>query len=232
VILRPPPSALDLMQVGWEIAPEGMRPSPGFRPYAHEGPWTLYRGPQVPRASFVTNWTVTDAQSALHTVTRRTFQPEKTAVLETSPGISPSHVAGGTTSYRWVSTQEARVDVDAPTPGIVLVRNTFDDNWHASVDGHPVQMLRADYFLQGIPVPEGQHTIVLTYQDPAVGQGLIGSGIVLVLMLGAAVFLYVRRRRPVVMIPVAEEQPVVMEPVGATAELERAPAGQASEVHP
>ncbi len=89
VVLRPSPSALDLLQVGWEIAPEGMRPSPGFRPYAREGPWTLYRGPDVPRASFVSDWTVTDEQSALHTVTQRGFQPEKTAVLETPPGILP-----------------------------------------------------------------------------------------------------------------------------------------------
>jgi hypothetical protein len=232
VILRPPPSALDLLQVGWEIAPEGMRPSPGFHPYAHEGPWTLYRGPNVPRASFVSDWTVTDEQSALHTVTQRGFQPEKSVVLEASPGISKTRVAGGTTSYQWLSTQEARVDVDAPSAGIVLVRNTFDSNWHATVDGHPVTLLRADYFLQGIPVTAGQHTIVLTYQDPAIGRGLIGSGVVLVLLLGTAIVLYVRRRRPVVMLPVAEEAPVLIEPVGAPAELEPTPAGHTSEVHP
>jgi Bacterial membrane protein YfhO len=232
VILRPPPSALDLLQVGWEIAPEGMNPSPGFRPYAHEGPWTLYRGPDVPRASFVSDWTVTDEQSALDAVTRRGFQPEKTVVLETPPGLSPSRVPGGTASFQWLSTQEARVDVDAPSAGIVLVRNTFDDNWHATVDGHPAPLLRADYFLQGIPVTSGQHTIVLTYRDPAIGVGLAGSGVVLVLLLGAAVFLSVRRRRPMVMIPVAEERPAIMDPVSAPVEVERTPAGQAAEGGP
>src|SRR5262249_56600952 len=101
--------------------------------------------------------------------------------LEAPPGIARSQAAGGTASYRWLSTQEARVEVDAPSSGIVLVRNTFDENWHATVDGHPVPLQRADYFLQGIPVTAGHHTIVLTYRDDAIGQGLIGSGVVLVI---------------------------------------------------
>ncbi len=114
----------------------------------------------------------------------------------------------------------------------MLVRNTFDAHWHATVDGHPAPLLRADYFLQGIPVGSGQHTIVLTYRDPAVGVGLAGSGIVLVLLLGAAVFLSVRRRRPVVVIPVAEGRPVILDPVSTPAEVERTPAGHGAEAGP
>jgi hypothetical protein len=51
-------------------------------------------------------------------------------------------------------------------------------------------VLPADYLDQGIPVPPGHHTIVLSYTDPTIGQGLVGSGLVIVVLLGAALALH------------------------------------------
>ena len=77
--------------------------------------------------------------------------------------------------------------MNAPAAGVVLVRQTYDPDWHAKVDGHSVRVLPADYVDQGIPVPPGHHVISLTYDDPWVGRGLIGSGVALALLVGAAV---------------------------------------------
>ncbi len=85
--------------------------------------------------------------------------------------------------------------MDAPAPGIVLVRQTYDPDWHATVDGRVVAVLPADYLDQGIPVPPGHHVISLTYHDPWVGWGLLGSGVALALLLGTAGGLAVWQRR-------------------------------------
>ena len=74
-----------------------------------------------------------------------------------------------------------------------MVRNAYDPHWQATVDGRPVPVLRADYFLQGIPVGAGRHAILLTYRDPSIDLGLAGSAVVVVVILGAAILL---RRRP------------------------------------
>jgi hypothetical protein len=83
--------------------------------------------------------------------------------------------------------------VDAPGPAVVLVRNLFDPNWHATVDGRPARVLPTDFVDQGVPVPPGHHTVVLTYDDPWVGYGAAGSALSIVLLLGLALVL---DRRP------------------------------------
>ena len=76
-----------------------------------------------------------------------------------------------------------------PRPSIVVVRNSYDPDWHATVDGRRVPILPADYVDQGIPVPPGRHRILLAYHDPWIGLGLIGSGVSLAILLGLAVLL-------------------------------------------
>jgi hypothetical protein len=145
----PTPRVMDLLQVGWVIAPAGEPPWSNLSQVVTEGRWALYRLPLVaPRAS----------------------------VLE----------AGGEATYTSHGPQAATVVVRAPGPAVVLVRNAFDPGWHATVDGHPVDVLRTDSFLQGISVSAGTHTIELTYDDPWVGYGLLGSALGVLALLGAA----------------------------------------------
>jgi hypothetical protein len=198
VVSDPPPSALDLLQVGWEIAPEGATASPGFTAVERDGRWVLYRATPSPRASVVDAWTVTDEAGALKAVTDPGFQPGAGAILEEDPGIPAAAATGGSpgsASFQWLSPQSARIDVTASGNGIVLVRDTFDEGWRATVDGDPAPVLRADYFLQGVPVTAGRHTIVLTYRDPAIGIGLAVSAVALALLLGTAAVLASRRRK-------------------------------------
>lgn len=116
------------------------------------------------------------------------------AILEEDPGIEPSgsSESNGTATYTSLGPQAARVEVVVPAPAIILIRNAFDPNWRASVDGRPVRLLSADYVVQGVAVPAGAHIIELGYDDPTVGLGLVGSGLALAGLVGSAWFL--RRR--------------------------------------
>jgi hypothetical protein len=114
-------------------------------------------------------------------------------VVEHGPG-SRGGGSSGAATYRALSPQEARIRVRSSRGGIVLIRTSFDPRWRATVDGRATRVLPADYVLQAVPVPPGRHTIVLRYDDPTIGYGLLGSVLALLVLLGTAVTLDIRRR--------------------------------------
>ena len=195
----PPPVALDLLQVRWVVGPSDRVPLGGLTPVTADRGWTLYEVDGAPpRASVIPSWRRAAGWSeALDTVLAGEFDRGATVILEQDPGLGPPGVPGrpGTASYRATGDQSASVVVDASSPSVVLVRNIYDPGWHATVDGQPAPVLAADYLVQGIPVGPGHHLIRLTYDDPFIGYGLLGSGGSLAALLGAALLLRRRQRR-------------------------------------
>jgi hypothetical protein len=190
---RLPSVARDLLQIGWVVGPTDQPPDAGaVDKVASDGPWTLYRLKATPpRASIVGSWRVVGSPGkGLDAVASPAFDPSREVVLEQDPGLraSAASVPQGSRSatYQPLGAGTARVDVVTPSPAIVLVRNTWDPHWHATVDGDSAPVLAADYIDQAIPVGPGKHTIVLTYDDPAIGFGLLGSALTLVALFGAA----------------------------------------------
>lgn len=197
VFPRPGPLVRDLLQVTSIIAPTDVRPDGTEAAVASEGEWALYPvSDPAPRASVVTGWRVVqDADQALEAVTAPGFDPAAEVVLERDPGLgAPSEKGGGSATYTPLGHQGALVEVDTSAPAVVLVRNVHDPAWRATVDGRPVAVLVADHFLQGVPVPAGRHTIVLAYDDPSIGYGLLGSAVVILGLLGAALLLGAQER--------------------------------------
>jgi hypothetical protein len=193
----PSPAVMDLMQVSSVVSPGGRPSLAGLAVEGRVGRWLLLRViDPAPRASVVGGWEVARPARALDRVTAPGFDPQLRVIVDRGPGLPSPHGGGvaGRAEYRARGTQAATIDVVATQPAVVLIRNGYDDNWHATLDGRPVALLRADYFLQGIAVPRGRHRIALVYHDPWIGYGLAGSGITLV-VLGAAAAVARRRGR-------------------------------------
>jgi hypothetical protein len=189
ILVDPPPIALDLLQVRWIVTSRGEDTVDGAE-VAQDPPWILIRLPNPStRAEMVGAWTVVeDASGALAKTLDPGFDPSAAVVLERDPGLgtSPAAAPSGTATYGWQGEQAAQVAVDAPAAGLVVVRNVYDRHWHAEVDGRSAPVLAADYLVQAVPVPSGHHRVVLRYDDPTIGYGLLGSGIaVMGLLLGA-----------------------------------------------
>jgi hypothetical protein len=132
-----------------------------------------------PPASVVPDWTVVrDGASALRAALEPGFDPATAVVVEGDPGLEPVlGTAPGTASYREVRPEDVRVSVRADGPSVVVVRNTWERGWRATVDGERAPLLRADSFLQAVPVPAGDHEVRLVYHEPTIGWGLLGSGL-------------------------------------------------------
>jgi hypothetical protein len=80
--------------------------------------------------------------------------------------------------------------VEMDRPGVVLFKASYDPLWKATVDGESVEPQMLSPALVGVPVPEGEHEVVLIYQAyPWTGP---------LLLLGAFAILgmwFVERRR-------------------------------------
>ena len=204
IFRRPQPSLLSLFQVGWVIAHES-RPNStkdiedllSESPTATRRKSTLYEVTDPgERASLLSDWrVVSDPREALDAVTAPGFDSYETVVLEKDPGIDPGATRGevGEVSYAPRGTQGAHIEVDSPSPAVLVIRNVFDKGWEASIDGEPVAIQRADYLMQAIPVPEGSHEVEIAYKDPLIGLGLAGSGASILVLLALALLAHRRR---------------------------------------
>lgn len=61
-------------------------------------------------------------------------------------------------------------------PGILVLSDSFDSGWQAFIDGSKKEILRADFNLRAVVVPEGEHEIKFIYQPQSFKIGLYLSG--------------------------------------------------------
>lgn len=200
VIGRPTLEDVRLTGTRYLVVPRGFEAIPAGRIVASADDYDLV---QVygwePRVSVVPAWTVAgSARDALRGVLTPGFDPSRMAYLESDPGIAQvTDAQAGSATYTEVAPEDVRIEVDAPAPSIVVVRNSYEPGWSATVDGRPAPVLATDYLLQGVPVAAGQHVVWLVYRDPEVSRGLTAGALVWLTLLSAipATMWLERRRR-------------------------------------
>jgi uncharacterized membrane protein YfhO len=81
----------------------------------------------------------------------------------------------------WLSEAPERLvlRVEAPGPGILVLRDTFYPGWTATVDGVPAPLWRADALFRAVPVPAGSHVVEFRLQSRALERGLLLSAVAL-----------------------------------------------------
>ncbi|MFN7147431.1 MAG: hypothetical protein ACK4YP_26935, partial [Myxococcota bacterium] len=77
-----------------------------------------------------------------------------------------------------------RVEVRATGPGTLVLADTWYPRWTATVDGAPVDILRADVTFRGVPLPPGEHDVVFTFDPGLPGDALWVAVAVLVGVVG------------------------------------------------
>lgn len=118
---------------------------------------------------------------------RAPFEPTVEAVIEQSCPACPRGAggnAGRADVIEW-GQNSVVVRIDATRPALLVVSQAHLPGWRASVDGRTVEVVRANGIVQGVPVPSGQHEVILRYVPPGLPAGAAISGLSLV-GLGAA----------------------------------------------
>jgi hypothetical protein len=77
------------------------------------------------------------------------------------------------------------VETDCTTPSYLVLADTFDPGWSASVDGHKAPIRPAYLTFRAVFLPAGRHSVVFEYRPAGfeLGLGLTGCGMLLGLAL-------------------------------------------------
>jgi hypothetical protein len=93
-----------------------------------------------------------------------------------------------------LDTRGARISVNAPRDGILVLRQQAAKGWSVTVDGAPAEPLLVDGLFRGVNVAAGRHEVVWTYDPPLFFAGCVTTIITLLTM---QISLFVKRARRV-----------------------------------
>ena len=126
----------------------------------------IYENPNaLPRAMFVADWRIADFEALLKTGDWPDFDPKTTVLLEHDPDLASPN----TDDMRLASASTVRIakyentivelEVDAKTPGFVMLNDVWHPWWYASVDGRRTGILRSNVMFRAVPVARGKHLV-------------------------------------------------------------------------
>jgi hypothetical protein len=144
-----------------------------------QGVW-IYRNPNIlPRAYVVHRSEVARGQSLLDRLVSHDFNPWTTALLEEALPAEAATALGGaplrsSSVARITQYQPHRVEVNAEmaAPGLLILSDAWYPGWHVSVDGAPAHLLRVNYALRGVFLPQGPHEVVFHFAPMVLYVGL------------------------------------------------------------
>ncbi len=156
----------------------------------------------LPRAYVVGGTEVIADSLAVPRLLGGQFDYRTTALL---PEPLPSNVtvqAGAVGTVEWVerSANAFRLRVQSDRPALLMVLDNYYPMWRATVDGNPVEILRANYTFRAIPIAAGQHDVQFRYVPSNLRTPAIVSALLLTLLgvlgIGLPLRARVRARRP------------------------------------
>lgn len=152
----------------------------------------------LPRAKLYANWQMADDAAALAKLNAPEFDPATTVLVATNTPIPQPAQAGadpGTVTITSYESKDVKLTANAKTPAVLLLNDRSADYWKVWVDQQPASILRCNYIMRGVFLPQGQHTIEFRFQPPLrwlyVSTSAFAVGL---LLIGFVVFTQLTRR--------------------------------------
>jgi len=141
-----------------------------------------------------------DAPAALGILVDETFDASKSAIVIGEQTALQTGLATPTSQQGFEGgahiasdrLNELVIETAANGNAMLVLNDSWDAGWTAYVDGAKQPVLRANYAFRGVVVPEGEHTVVLSYRPRAFLIGLAFSTVSLCALL--IVFLVIGAR--------------------------------------
>jgi len=175
--------------------------------FFHPFPFTVYEtSGALPHLLLVSDWLqIADRDQILRTLSSRSFDPQKTAILETKP--DPPPVSGeGTGSVELLHSDDPDsliVSASVARSALLLITDCYSRYWRAvALPGsgqRRYKVLPADYTLMAIPLSAGRHLIRLEYAPSGylIGRWISFTGLVAYLA-ALSMFLWRKRRSKII----------------------------------
>jgi len=114
--------------------------------------------------------------------------PDDLVRLDAPSGtVTGASAASGTARLIKDDVNEVQVEADLRTGGFVVLRDSFDPDWTAGVDGRPAAMLRANGLFRAVFVPDGRHVVRFRYRPRELTAGLTITMITALMLTALAV---------------------------------------------
>jgi hypothetical protein len=170
----------------------------GFQPAARcqvatergSAPVEIYANPHaLPRAFLVGGVAAASGpEDALRQLVAPGFDPRRSVVVETDAKLDPMPPADAPGDARITAYQSERVVVEAQaaSPAWLVLTDSFDPDWSATIDREPARVLPADGMFRAVPLPPGRWEVEFRYRPRALRWGSVASALTLLLVLGLA----------------------------------------------
>ncbi len=145
-----------------------------------------------PRAFLVPGVRVaSDSQASLTMLVDPKFNAREAAIVigedaAAKTGLSPLNSSSanfpGTATIVSDRVNEVGIDVNTPQPAMLILNDSWDSGWKATVDGLQQPVLRVNYAFRGVVVPVGKHNVTFLYRPALVLIGLMISGVAIILL--------------------------------------------------
>jgi hypothetical protein len=150
----------------------------------------------LPRTYVAGSAAVVDDEAALRALVSPDVVAGRHVLLAAGAGAQAQH-GGGRGECRVSSFSNTRIEAacTADGPAHAVFVEQFAPGWRATVDGRPVEVMRANLLMRAVPLPPGSHTVVLEYHAPGarLGLGISAAAWVALVLLGLGSWLAARR---------------------------------------
>ena len=178
----------DITNTTYLLSPQPLQ-VPGLTEVFRGSRTAVYRKDSaLPRAYVAGNVQVVPDSAAVNMLLGPQFDA-RTTVLVSEPlpaGVTPQAGAQGTVQWLERANTVQRLRVNASAPALLVVLDNYYKAWHAEVDGREAPLLRANHTFRAIPIPAGQHDVVMRYSAETVQASAMASGIILLVLAGLA----------------------------------------------
>ncbi len=173
-------NGLDLMSLRY-VAARGMLPGSRVVFEDTQSGLVVLDREFVPRAYLVGEVeVVADPEAAWARLRDPSFDPRRAAVLRSEPAFELASVdSASVAEVELLSFEPDEIVWSVKTDGprlLVAHEVYYPAGWKAEVSGLEVPIERVNYFLRGVPIPEGEHTVRMTFEPARHGVGLWIAG--------------------------------------------------------
>jgi hypothetical protein len=178
----------DLESVTHLVTGRGLKASFTSMPSERVGTAYIHRNPKaLPRARLVGRPVYARGQREAITALEElgTEYRDRLVVEDPTTPLSPDAQASGTARIIKELPERVVVHTEAAMPAYLVLADTFDPGWSATLDAHPVPIRPAYVAFRAVFLPPGPHTVIFTYSPAGFGLGLslTGCGVFLALVL-------------------------------------------------
>ena len=133
-------------------------------------------------------------EATLDLLASASFDPRKEVYLppESKPLVTMTSQSRSRILRQRFGSHRIEFEVEAEDPALVVIAQSFYHPWKAAIDGKRVEVLKANYAFQALPVPKGRHAVLMVYEDRNFFRGFVISALT---ASGCMAYWYRERKR-------------------------------------